>query len=306
MAGFDVPVAFIVFNRPDATARVFEAIRAARPRQLLVVADGPRPGREGEAERCAATRAVADRVDWPCDVLRNFSGPNLGCGRRVSSGLDWVFDTAERAVVIEDDCLPSPSFFPYVRELLDRYAGDERVMEIAGSNLLGRFRPRRASYHFMHLGHVWGWASWRRAWRHYDFAMRDWADPAVRERVTGLLRAMGDGGGRVEALDATFAGKVDTWDYQWQFCRLRRGGLSIAPSVNLVTNIGFGPGATHTTGASRFANLRRGELTFPLRPPPEVAGDLGYDRRLIRAERRRPFTARRLVPKPLRRFLPGT
>jgi hypothetical protein len=304
MSGFDVPVAFLIFNRPEVTARVFQAIRAARPRQLLVVADGPRPDRDGEAERCARARAVLERVDWPCQVLRTFSDVNLGCGRRISSGLDWVFDTVERALVFEDDCLPSPSFFPYARELLARHALDERVMEVTGANLLGSWRPRRASYHFVHVGHVWGWATWRRAWRHYDFAMRAWGDPEVRARVSALFREMGDSGRCIDHYDATFAGKVDTWDFQWQFARLQRGGLCALPSVNLITNIGFGPEATHTIAASRFADLPRGELHFPLRPPREVGSDLGYDRRLLRAERTRPFTARRLVPKPLRRFLP--
>ena len=125
------PVAFLIFNRPETTARVFEAIRRVRPPKLLVVADGPRSDREGENEKCRAARSVIERVDWPCEVITNYADTNLGCRTRISSGLDWVFANVDEAIILEDDCLPDPSFFPFCEELLARYRDDDRIMIIA-------------------------------------------------------------------------------------------------------------------------------------------------------------------------------
>lgn len=156
-------IVFLIFNRPEETARTFAAIKAARPSTLLVVADGPRLDRAGEQELCARTRTVIDGVDWPCEVLRNFADANIGCGRRVSSGLDWAFSQVDEAVILEDDCLPDPSFFPYCDELLERYRTDERIMMVSGNNFQNGASRTWDSYYFSRLPHCWGWATWRRA-----------------------------------------------------------------------------------------------------------------------------------------------
>ena len=129
------PVAFLIFNRPDTTAKVFEAIRQAKPPKLLVVADGPRSDNPSEAEKCQAAREIIEQVDWECEVLTNYSDVNLGCKTRVSSGLDWVFDNVEEAIILEDDCLPHPSFFPFCEKLLDNYRDDKRIMDIRRNNM---------------------------------------------------------------------------------------------------------------------------------------------------------------------------
>ena len=165
------PIVFLIFNRPDTTKRVFEAIRQAKPKKLLVVADGPRDDRQGEAEKCAAVRSIIDTVDWDCKVLTNYADVNLGCGLRVSSGLDWVFEQVEEAIILEDDCLPHPSFFPFCEEMLDLYRHDERIMHIAGTNSLEEWKSDVQSYHFSYTGGIWGWATWQRAWKYYHFKM---------------------------------------------------------------------------------------------------------------------------------------
>lgn len=134
--GLKTPIAFLIFNRPDTTEKVFCEIAKAKPQKLLVVADGPRSGKAGEAEKCEQARRIISSVDWECEVLTNYSAVNLGCKRRVSSGLDWVFETVEEAIVLEDDCLPSPSFFPFCEELLARYRQDDRIMQVSGSNYI--------------------------------------------------------------------------------------------------------------------------------------------------------------------------
>lgn len=275
-------VAMLVFNRPDVTARVLEAVRAARPARLLVVADGPRAARAGEAERCAAVRALFDRVDWPCEVEREYSAVNLGCRRRVSSGLDWVFSRSEEAIVLEDDCLPDPSFFPYCEELLARYRDEPRVMAITGDNFQGGRRRGAASYYFSRFMHVWGWASWRRAWRHYDVTLRTW--PARRDAawLADVLDDPRAARAWAATYDRTFSGEIDTWDFQWMYAIWSAGGLVATPNVNLVTNIGAGADATHTAGGSPFIGLPARPVGFPLVHPPAVARDEDADRLIQR------------------------
>ncbi len=245
-APLDTPVALMMFNRADLTARVFDAIRQARPRRLFVVADGPRT--PAEAPRCAAARD-AIRVDWDCELVTNYSEVNLGCKRRVASGISWVFEQCEEAIILEDDTLPSPSFFPFCQALLARYRDDERVMNIAGTNLYPRPYPpeRRETYYFMRYGATCGWASWRRAWKHFDLDMTDWPAFKRQGRMKEIFESRAEQWFWTMLFDAQHGGEIDTWDYQWLFCRLAQGGLSATASVNMVANLGFRSDGTHTT-----------------------------------------------------------
>ena len=160
------PVAFLIYRRPDLTARVFEAIARAKPPVLLVVADGPKDA--GEEARCAAAREVIEKVDWPCEVRRNYSDANLGCRERVATGLDWVFRQVEEAILLEDDCLPSPDFFAFCEAMLERFRNDDRVGHVSGSNSDRGRASRETSYYFSRYSTIWVWATWRRAWKDYD------------------------------------------------------------------------------------------------------------------------------------------
>ncbi|MAT70190.1 MAG: hemolytic protein HlpA-like protein [Planctomycetaceae bacterium] len=267
----------LVFNRPEPTAEVFAQIARMRPRRLLLVADGPRENRRGEAEACEATRAIVTSVDWPCEVETNFAESNLGCKRRVASGLDWVFQQCEEAIILEDDCVPHPSFFPFCEEMLARYRDDQRVGHIGGANFqLGR-RRNDDSYYFSHFAHIWGWASWRRAWNRYDVEMKAW--PALRDG--GWLDDILDTPAQVrywtEILDKVASGGVDTWDYQLMLAHWIHGSLTVLPSTNLVRNIGFGPDATHTVSHGRSAFLEAHEMKFPLQHPQFLIRDKQAD-----------------------------
>jgi hypothetical protein len=273
-------VAFIIFNRPDTTERVFEAIRRAQPPILLVVADGPREDRPEEKELCAGARNVVEGIDWECDVRKNYSETNLGCRNRVSSGLTWVFEQVEEAIIVEDDCLPEPSFFPYCQELLERYRSDERIGHINGTNLLSGPKESAFSYRFSIYNNVWGWASWRRAWKGYDVDMRLW--PEMRDRKA-LKQILGDSRFVpfwTYVLDRVYHGRIDTWDYQWHFHCWMQNRLGIVPNSNLVSNVGFGAGATNTKGSMRFGALKTEAMHFPLVHPPYVLRDSTSDRRL--------------------------
>ncbi len=269
----NTPVAFLIFNRPDTTAMVFEAIRQARPPQLLVVADGPRANRPEEEPLCQATRAVIEGVDWPCEVLTNYSDVNLGCKTRVSSGLDWVFSNVDEAIILEDDCLPHPTFFRFCEELLERYRDDDRVMMIAGTNKLFGRRSISTSYYFSRYVHVWGWASWKRAWKYYDVGMKAW--PEIRDggSLNGIFREKRVARYWHRMFERVYHGGVDTWDYQWTFACLIQNGVTILPNVNLISNIGFGSMATHTQGRSVYAGMKTESMLFPLKHPVSLIRD---------------------------------
>jgi hypothetical protein len=275
----------LIFNRPEQTRLVFSRIAQARPTKLLLVADGPRPDRSGEAELCAAARAaVLDQIDWPCEVRTNFSPTNLGCRRRVSSGLDWVFSQVDEAIVLEDDCLPDLSMFRFFDEMLFHYRDDQRIMMISAFNPVpGGWLPDVQTYHYSFCGSIWGWATWRRAWRFFDVHMSLWANNSAYDRVKDVFAYDELSAPRLEAYDRTYRGLVDTWDYQWSFARAIQSGLSVVPAVNLVTNIGFGPDATHTRGSHpTFQNAVAHQMQFPLRFHEFVAVDRAYDRAFTR------------------------
>lgn len=269
------PVVFLIFRRPDLTALVFEAIRQAQPEKLLVVADGPRD--EAEVLLCQQTRAVTEQIDWDCEVMRNYADENLGCRKRVSSGLDWAFEQVEEAIVLEDDCLPHPSFFLYCQNLLERYRDDERIWCISGNNFQdGQWRGED-SYYFSNYYHVWGWASWRRAWQHYDRDLAHWPDFRDRRYLEGIL----DSNLEVQYWQSIFErlyslGEPNTWDYAWTLtCWLNRG-LTALPNVNLVSNIGFRSDGTHTFGESKLANMPVKDIG-ELQHPTFIARDRGAD-----------------------------
>jgi hypothetical protein len=280
------PVLLLIFSRPDTTRRVFETIRQARPTRLYVAADGPRAGHPTDAVRCAETRAVVQEVDWPCQVFTLFQEENLNCGLAPVTAMNWFFEHEPEGIILEDDCVPSPSFFRFCAELLARYRDDARVMHIGGNNFgseaskpLGANDP---SYHFSTQRNSWGWATWRRAWQLYDYHLTDF------ERV----KAAGE-------LDSTFTGPLekryrmgkmagvlalpqppDVWDYQWEYTIARHQGLYIVPAVNLVGNIGFGNGSTHThDGNDVMSAVPARDLVFPLRHPVAVAQDRKRDNR---------------------------
>ena len=271
------PVAFIIFNRPDTTERVFAEIAKARPPKLLVVGDGARANREGEAAKVAATRAIIERVDWPCEVLTNFSEVNLGCKVRVSSGLDWVFEQAPEAIILEDDCLPHSTFFRFCQELLERYRDDQRVGMISGDNFQFGRKRTADSYYFSKYTHIWGWASWRRAWKHYDVDATIW--PVFRDGGWLVNHTYNQNEKKYwsNIFQSVYDEKIDTWDYQWTLATWSQGVLSVTPNVNLISNIGFGVDATHTQGASALANMKYEDMVFPLRHPKIFSAEHGAD-----------------------------
>lgn len=277
-------VLFIIFNRPDVTATVFEAIRKARPPRLYIAADGPRPQRPGEAEKCAQTRAVVEKIDWDCECHTLFQSENLGCRRGVTTALDWFFTAEPQGIILEDDCLPGPSFFRYCDDLLDAYRDDDRVGHIAGTN----YAPTAvrgdvdASYLFSRHISVWGWATWRNRWFGSRGALNHWPEfPAARLMPT-LYPDRNERRARLNANLKASKQQIDAWSYEWVFANASQSRLAIVPRVNQIINIGFGAEATHTTYRHPLAQDSADPLDFPLAAPRFVCADHVYDQHLTR------------------------
>jgi len=261
------PVAFIVFNRPDLTRRSFEAVRSAAPKELFIIADGPRPDRPAQKQLCEETRSIVDAVDWNCTVHRNYALVNLGARVRVSSGLDWVFDQVPEAIILEDDCVAHPDFFGFCAALLDRYRSDERVAAIRGNNFQDGATRGDGSYFFSRYLRPWGWATWARTWALYDRDLTDWQiwrnEQLWRQRFPDEVERRT----WERTLEGNLAHEVDAWDQRLFAGIWRQGGLTAVPNVNLVSNVGFGASATHTkddwSAAAGRPTQPIGELTHP-------------------------------------------
>jgi len=275
----NVPVLFLVFNRPDTTQAVFDVIRASKPPRLYVACDGPRASRPSDVDLVRRVQEIATKIDWPCAVYSLFRDKNLGCRRAVSGALDWFFSLEERGIVLEDDCVVDETFFPYAEELLEKYENDERVMTIGALHAHGKEHVPSGDYFFSRYNHCTGWASWRRAWKLYDHDMADW--PALRK--TKWLCSIGDGNLLFEhywknIFDKAYANEIDSWAYRWTFSCWAQRGLTILPSRNLVRNIGFGDAATHTKDPSHLlAQLRLESVNIPLRYPRTMIRDIAAD-----------------------------
>lgn len=260
------PLLFLIFNRPEVTERVFSRIREYRPANLYIAADGPRPAKEGEIARCEQTRKFTENIDWPCQVQRLYREENLGCKVAVSSAIDWFFEHETEGIILEDDCLPDLSFFRFCEEMLLTYRETERIGMISGYSFQSRntiYEPD-TSYYYSKYPMIWGWATWRRVWRHYDVSLAEWngtTESLMRDFPNTLVRR------QIKIwLDNVKSGKVDTWDYQLFHTLISNRQLSVSPCVNLVQNVGFGPDATHTGGKGDHLPMSS-SMEFPLRSP---------------------------------------
>ncbi len=251
----EVPVAFVIFNRPDSTRISFEKIRAAAPSTLFLISDGARPDRDGEIDRVLEARNIAESVDWPCNLHRIYADTNMGCGRRISTGITEAFDHVDRLIVLEDDCVAGDTFFPFCAELLDRYENDRRVMAVSGNNFQRGVIRGDASYYFSKYPHCWGWATWRRAWQHFDLSIPNWPDFRDCGGLSAICSSVRECAYWTQIFDKVYAGKSQSWAFPWTLATWMQSGLTVLPQVNLVTNIGFGSDATHTRRANKFSRL---------------------------------------------------
>ena len=255
------PIAYIIFNRPSITKQSFEVLKEQKPLELFIIADGPRLGYPNDKKNCAEVRKIVEQIDWPCKVYRDYAETNLGLKKRVSSGLNWVFDNVERAIVLEDDCIAHPDFFHFCDNLLEYYADNNKVSVITGNNFQkGQWRGD-ASYYFSRNNHCWGWATWRRAWKHYQGDIPFWPEWIKKKSWFNLFPDKIERHYWEHVFKRVHEGKIDSWAYPWVASIWYRGGLTATPNTNLVSNIGFGRDSTHTTDEnSKFSKMPVGNL----------------------------------------------
>lgn len=271
-------IVLFIFRRPEATALVWEQIRQVKPPKLFIIADGARSGRTGEEKQVQEARRITEEVDWECEVVRDYSKENLGTHHRIATGLNRLFAEVEEAIILEDDCLPHPSFFRYCEELLERYRTNRQVMAISGFNITGDLTKAGESYLFSRNPSNCGWASWRRAWNNYDAELESWRDIRRREAILSKHPELKRFLYRItrEVLEE----KIQAWDVRWLLTILDKDGLVAIPKVNLVEHLETGTGATHVSSGSMSEKAL--EMNFPLKHPAEIKRNLEFDRQNAR------------------------
>jgi hypothetical protein len=272
------PVVLFIYQRPEKTVRVLNKIAEVKPPRLYIVADGPK---KSDPENTEAVRKTRDaiKVDWDCQVMKNYADSNMGLKKRTISGLDWVFKNEERVIFLEDDILMDADGFRFLEEMLNQYENDDRIMHITGYNRVGTWKSDIQDYHFSYYPAVWGSAIYRRAWEKYDPDMKLWESDRIRKRVRDVLADDNQFDERKDTYKQAISGEVDSWSIPFGFVTLINSGLSVVPSRNLVTNIGMGEKATHTGGGSK-SYADRYEMEFPIQENEFVAVDRGYDKKV--------------------------
>lgn len=257
----NTPIAFIIFNRPRHTKKTFDIIRSQKPKKLFIIADGPRNNINADFELCQEVKKIVSNIDWDCDVYRNFSEVNLGCKLRPKSGIDWVFDHVDRAIILEDDCLAHEDFFYFCENLLEKYKDNNLVAAITGNNFQKNKKRGDASYYFSKYNHVWGWATWKRSWKNNDSNINFWPSFKKTDRWQKIFDNTMERKYWESIFDKVYNKEFETaWDYPWTASVWFHNGLTATPNVNLVSNIGFGPDGTHTIAKTDQEGLPTNQL----------------------------------------------
>lgn len=309
MSHLKTPILFLIFNRPETTKRVFEEIRKARPEKLFIAADGPRIDHPEDQEKVHRTREIVAHIDWPCEVKTLFQEKNLGCRNAPPTAITWFFENVEAGIILEDDCVPDQSFFPFCTELLERYADDARIMQISGvcsQKNNSKFKTTD-SYYFSIIPHLWGWASWRRSWKRYDIEMKGWAEDKEKKTLQATLDNPAVYEYWENLWDTAYNEHPNTWDRPWAYACMACNGLSINPTVNLISNIGFGSDATHTKNEKGImSNRPLSSVHFPLMHPQTVEQNAIADAFTFRYEFGINASLRQQILSTLKRGFPKT
>ncbi len=274
---FNTPILFLIFNRPVETQIVFNRIKEIKPKQLFVACDGARKNNYNDLINCKLSKDIIKQIDWDCEVKTLYREVNLGCGKAVSEAISWFFSEVEQGIILEDDCVPNNSFFTFCEELLNKHKQNEKVFHIGGLNFQNGQHRGEGSYYYSAIAHIWGWATWRRAWQKYDFDLKDYEQFVNQDKLNNYFKDDLLKKYWLRKFDLIHSKKIDTWDYQWTYSILNNDGVAIIPNESLVTNIGFGENATHTTEVGKYSNLKTTELLFPLKHPQTIEIDYKAD-----------------------------
>lgn len=288
-------VVLIIYKRSVNFIDIINALKNVKPSKLYIIADGPKPG---DKDECLKTRDTLEKIiNWPCVIHKNYSNINMGLKKRFNSGISWVFEKEDRAIFIEDDCIPHPTFFRFCDELLEKYKDNDNVLTISGDNFQFGKLNIKESYYFSRYPHVWGWATWKRAWSKYDPDIKDWENSSKYAWLSKVSTS------KVSALnwkyifDRMYQNKINTWDYQLTYMSLKNRGLNIIPTVNLVSNHGYDAAATHTKRKSRVMDMKVQEMKFPLSHPKTLEWNDRADKNIDRVVYLNPISVISLIIK---------
>ncbi len=276
--GLKTPILFITFKRPETTQRVFEKIKQVQPKTLYVAQNIPKDKNKEEIKKWNAVRTIIENIDWDCKVHKLYRKKYLNAKTSISTAIDWFFENEEEGIILEDDCLPDHTFFRFCEELLEKYRYDDRIAMISGNNFQFGKKRTEYSYYFSQYNHIWGWASWRRAWKNFDVEMKLWPEIRDDDGLKDILNNNKSIKYWKNIFEKTYNGEIDTWDYQWTFACWIQNQLTILPNVNLVANIGFGKDAVNTKNISdNRANRDIQKKEFPLNHPPHIIKNIRAD-----------------------------
>jgi hypothetical protein len=270
---FNTPILLIAFNRPETTKIVFDSIKKIKPNKLYIAIDGPRNEHPEDKNKINNVKNIFKDIPWECDLFFLIREQNKGCKHSVSEAIDWFFKSEDFGIILEDDCLPTEDFFIYCSDLLQKYKNENQILMITGDNFQDGISRGDSSYYFSKLTHVWGWATWKRAWEKYDVNMSFWPKFKTSKEFKNIFHLYMAKKYFTSIFDSVYNGRIDTWDYQWTACVWYNNGLCITPNKNLVKNIGFGPDATHTKLETMRSKNQRTESILPLTHPKNIFRD---------------------------------
>lgn len=288
----NIAVAVIFFNRTDSLKEVFEQIQRARPSELYLIQDGGREGREADQEDIRQCRKIFDDINWECQVHKNFAEKNMGCGRRVSTGINWVFEHVDKAIILEDDCIIEPSFIAFAAELLDKYENDERITMISALNHFEEWNCGNKSYFFTKTGAIAAWATWKRVWNQFDFYISDFGNPYNQKIIAESFHHKHAAKARIKNWKEIYekgknGEKIKYWGPQFGYLKYKLGGVCIVPSHSLSSNVGINEKATFSGAGLEFMYKpmrqwffqKTRPMEFPLSHPDIIQTDVDYDKR---------------------------
>ncbi|PAV09382.1 hypothetical protein [Methanocorpusculum parvum] len=276
---FSTPILLIIFKRPDTTREVFNSIRKIRPNKLYIAADGPRSHKIGESELCNETRKIISLIDWKCDVYTLFQDNNLGCANAVRQAITWFFSYEEEGIILEDDCVPSTSFYLFCQKMLNIYKNDNQIMMISGYNPVSKQLSHPKSHYFSRWANIWGWATWKDRWELYNISFKGWDS----YRPIFLKDKYFDNISEFRELYLyefdlnSLSSDSSAWSWAWNYTLFSTDGLCVVPSSNLINNIG--EVGVHSNGRkTSLLNLETTEIDLTkLESQTDVVADKEYD-----------------------------
>jgi hypothetical protein len=261
----DTPILFLTYKRFGTSELVFESIKRVKPKKLYFVSNAPKNNDLEEFEKILKVRSLINQIDWDCDVKTLFREEYLEVKQSITLSISWFFSLEEKGIILEDDCVPSLSFFTFCQELLNFYENNTEVYSIGGCCFFEDLNLPDNEYRFSKHAYIWGWATWRRAWLKYDLNMVEWPEFKNSNSFKSIFKNILVRYYWIRIFNLVYTSKINTWDYQWLYSIWLNDGITIIPNRNLISNVGFGLDSNFThDNNSLEANMKVSEVRFPL------------------------------------------